>query len=74
MQTWTRIMNDVAADPWVAASVIFDLLNEPDSGGLTWGPTAGKLGGQGLSSWYHQVLSAGYGINNGTQPSQPLGS
>ena len=33
---------------------MFDILNEPDSYGLTW-PTVGPL--------YHQVMTAGYQIN-----------
>ena len=59
-------MKDTAADPWISAHVIFDILNEPDFGGLTWGPTPEKLGGHGLGYWYHQIMSIGHGINPGT--------
>ena len=63
MQIWTRIMKDVAKDPWMSANVIFDILNEPDSFGLTWGPTPGQLQGKGLGYWYHQIMRIGYKIN-----------
>ena len=59
-------MTDVAADPWMSASVIFDILNEPDSYGLTWLPNGNQLQGKGLGYWYHQVMSAGYAINPST--------
>ena len=56
-------MKDVAADPWMSANVIFDILNEPDSYGLTWGPNGKQLQGKGMSHWYHKIMSTGYGIN-----------
>jgi len=56
-------MKDVAADPWMSANVIFDILNEPDSYGLTWGPNSKQLQGKGMSHWYHKIMSTGYGIN-----------
>ena len=56
-------MKDVAADPHMSANVIFDILNEPDSYGLTWGPNGNQLAGKGLGYWYHQVMKVGYGIN-----------
>ena len=68
VQIWTRIMKDVAADPWMSANVIFDILNEPDSYGLTWLPNGNQLAGKGLGYWYHQIMSTGYAIN----PSAPL--
>ena len=61
------MMTDVAKDPWMSANVIFDILNEPDSYGLTWGPNGNQLAGMGLGYWYHQIMSTGYGIN----PSAP---
>ena len=64
VQIWTRIMTDVAADSWMSANVIFDILNEPDSYGLTWGPNGKQLGGKGLGYWYHQIMTIGYGINS----------
>ena len=63
-------MTDVAADPHMAANAIFDILNEPDSQGLTWGPNGNQIGGKGLGYWYHQIMSIGYGIN----PSASLSS
>ena len=68
MQIWTRIMTDVAADPHMSANVIFDILNEPDSYGLTW--LGSQLGGHGLGYWYHQIMSVGYGINPSAAPPQ----
>ena len=65
-QIWKEIMTDVAQDPVVSANVIFDILNEPDSYGLTWDGT--QLDGQGLSYWYHQVMAMGYAINPGASP------
>ncbi len=53
----------MAQDPVVSANVIFDILNEPDSYGLTWDGT--QLDGQGLGYWYHQVMAMGYSINPG---------
>jgi hypothetical protein len=57
------MMKDVAADPHMAANVIFDILNEPDSYGLTWGPNGKQLAGKGLGYWYHQIMKIGYKIN-----------
>ena len=57
-------MTDVAADPWMSANVIFDILNEPDSYGLTW--LGSQLQGKGVGYWYHQMMSAGYTINPST--------
>jgi hypothetical protein len=51
-------MTDIHADPWSRSYTMFDILNEPDSYGITW-PTLGPL--------YHQVMTAGYKIN----PSAP---
>ena len=59
-------MKDVAADPYMSANVIFDILNEPDSRGLTWLPNGNQLQGKGVGYWYHQVMSAGYAINSST--------
>ena len=56
-------MTDIARDPWMSANVIFDILNEPDSYGLTWGPNGSQLQGKGLGYWYHKVMSTGYAIN-----------
>ena len=61
-------MTDVAADPWMSANVIFDILNEPDSYGLTWGPSGSALAGKGLGYWYHQVMRIGYSINPSAFP------
>ena len=47
-------MTDIKFDSWSRAYTMFDILNEPDSYGLTW-PTVGPL--------YHQVMTAGYKIN-----------
>ena len=49
-------MTNVAQDPVVSANVIFDILNEPDSRGLTWGGS--QLNGQGLGYWCAIVQSA----------------
>ncbi len=65
MQVWQQIMTDVAQDEWVSANIIFDILNEPDSYGLTWGGT--QLKGQGLGYWYHQVMAMGHSINSSAQ-------
>ena len=65
-QIWKQIMTDVAQDPVVSANVIFDILNEPDSYGLTWDGT--QLDGQGLGYWYHQVMAMGYAINPSACP------
>ena len=59
-------MTNVAQDPVVSANVIFDILNEPDSYGLTWDGT--QLDGQGLGYWYHQVMAMGYAINPSACP------
>ena len=69
MQVWQQIMTDVAQDEWVSANIIFDILNEPDSYGLTWGGT--QLNGQGLGYWYHQVMAMGYAINPSAQHPHP---
>jgi len=69
-QIWKEIMTDVAQDPVVSANVIFDILNEPDSYGLTWDGT--QLDGQGLGYWYHQVMAMGYSINPGAFPQPRL--
>ena len=61
-------MTDVAKDPWMSANVIFDILNEPDSYGLTWGPNGAQLGGKGLGYWYHEIMRIGYGINPSALP------
>ena len=53
-QYWIQIMKDVQYDSWSRAYTMFDILNEPDSYGLTW-PVVGPL--------YHQVMTAGYKIN-----------
>ena len=58
VQYWIQIMTDIHADPWSRSYTMFDILNEPDSYGITW-PTLGPL--------YHQVMTAGYKIN----PSAP---
>lgn len=63
VQVWTRIMKDVANDPWMAASVIFDFLNEPGAAKLTWGPNGSQLNGKGLGYWYHKIMDVSYGIN-----------
>ena len=68
------MMKDVAADPWMSANVIIDILNEPDSRGLTWGPNGNQLQGKGLGYWYHKIMSAGYAINSGVHPHLALGS
>ena len=47
-------MKDIQFDSWSRAYTMFDILNEPDSYGLTW-PVVGPL--------YHQVMTAGYKIN-----------
>ena len=47
----------------MSANVIFDILNEPDSYGLTWGPNGNQLAGKGLGYWYHQIMTIGHGIN-----------
>ena len=56
-------MADVAADPWMSAHMIFDILNEPDSRKLTWLPNGPQLAGKGVGDWYHQMMSAGHAIN-----------
>ena len=61
LQIWKQIMTNVNQDPVVSANVIFDILNEPDSQGLTWDGT--QLDGQGLGYWYHQIMAMGYSIN-----------
>ena len=53
-QYWTQIMTDIHADPWTRSYTMFDILNEPDSYGLTW-PFVGPL--------YHQVMTVGHKIN-----------
>ncbi len=53
-QYWIQIMKDIQFDSWSRAYTMFDILNEPDSYGLTW-PVVGPL--------YHQVMTAGYKIN-----------
>ena len=53
-------MTAVAADPWASAYTIFDILNEPDSHGLTW---QANNGNPGVGDLYHQVMTAGYSIN-----------
>ena len=63
LQIWTQLMTDIASDPWMASNVIIDILNEPDSYGLTWLPNGSALGGKGLGYWYHQIMSIGYNIN-----------
>lgn len=47
----------------MSAGVIFDILNEPDSRSLAWGPSGNYLNGKGMEYWYHQVMSVGYSIN-----------
>ncbi len=53
-------MTAVAADPWASAYTIFDILNEPDSHGLTWQASNGH---PGVGDLYHQVMTTGYSIN-----------
>ena len=65
-QVWQQIMTDVSQDEWVSANIIFDILNEPDSYGLTWDGT--QLGGQGVGYWYHQVMAYGHSLNPSALP------
>ena len=53
-------MTAVAADPWASAYTIFDILNEPDSHGLTWQASGGH---PGVGDLYHEVMTTGYSIN-----------
>ena len=53
-------MTAVAADPWASAYTIFDILNEPDSHGLTWQASNGH---PGVGDLYHEVMTTGYSIN-----------
>ena len=59
-QGWSDIMTAVAADPWASAYTIFDILNEPDSHGLTWQASNGH---PGVGDLYHEVMTTGYSIN-----------
>lgn len=49
VEAWQQLATAVVADPAVAPYVIFDVLNEPDSGQLDWS-TAGSLYLQGLDA------------------------
>ena len=56
-RAWGSLAADVAADPVLRNRVMFDLLNEPDSRGITWRSGPGR-GGYGMDALYEMAADA----------------
>lgn len=55
LQYWARIMTAIDADPISKKFVMYDILNEPDSRGISW---VGSGGNWGMTDYYVRSFSS----------------